>query len=302
MDRLQAGGVDLLILDLEMPEMDGLQTLKELAARGIRTKTLVFSSKSKRGAEITFEALRLGADDFVAKPGPGDNDTSPQQKIRQLIETVMELTQEKQIESSAPVMQNPEVIVIAASTGGPGALEKMFSKVKGPLTCPVLIVQHMPPVFTTTFAERLQKVSGIECREGVDGEKVTNRIYVAPGDFHMQLAGTRDAAFIEINQNEQVQMVRPAADPLFMSAARIFGKRALAFVLTGMGADGADGAGLIKNTGGTVVIQNPASCVVFGMPGAVKNRGFYDYQMNPEEMAAAINLINQSSFKTLHSA
>jgi len=169
-------------------------------------------------------------------------------------------------------------------------LEKVFSQLKSPLSCPILVVQHMPPIFTATFAERLQKITGIVTREGQHGEPLLpDRIYLAPGNFHMQIAGTVEKPVIEINQNPAVQMVRPAVDPLFKSAAAIFGNKCLGLVLTGMGADGRSGSEEIKKGGGLVLIQDQASCVVFGMPGAVKAVGAYDEILTPDQIAELLN-------------
>ncbi len=311
LQRMMHSQIDLLILDLEMPEMDGLQTLKEMAANSIKCKVLVFTSVSRHCAEIMLEALRLGATDFITKPSAdevlSEAERAPVFRIRKLIEPRLaalfpdyEMSQQF-IEPAKPieVLQQypkvdmktfePEIIVIAASTGGPSVLEKVFSRLKAPLNCPILVVQHMPPVFTATFAERIQKTCGIETREAVNGERLLpNRIYIAPGDYHMTLNGTRTEAFLEVNQGPRVQEVRPAADPLFEAAAAIFGEKCLGIVFTGMGADGRNGARKIKQAGGMILIQDSASCVVFGMPGAVKAVNAYDFILSPSEISEVI--------------
>ena len=147
----------------------------------------------------------------------------------------------------------------------------------------------MPPIFTATFAERIQKSCGIETREAINGERLLpNRIYIAPGDYHMTIKGSRSETFLEVNQGPHVQMVRPAVDPLFESAATIFGVKCLGIVFTGMGVDGCIGAQKIKQAGGMVLIQDPDSCVVFGMPGAVKAVNAYDYILSPSEISEII--------------
>ncbi len=309
LERLAQGSVDLLILDLEMPEMDGLTTLKELANRGLKTKVLVFSSASKRGAEITLDALRLGATDFIAKPGPGDADptsgeTDPSQKIRSLLQPKINaifpdaagsvLVQSHKGSTKYPStvwdLLNPKIIVIGSSTGGPTVLETVFSGLLGPISCPIVIAQHMPPIFTATLAERISRVCGISAAEAKHGEILEkNKIYIAPGDFHLTLQGTADCVTLVLDQGPQINSVRPAVDPLFQSAARIFKDRCLGFVLTGMGADGKVGAEAIKDKGGTIVIQNEQSCVVFGMPGAVFTSGAYDRIETPSGIIKILN-------------
>ncbi len=314
LDRMQQAPVDLLILDLEMPEMDGIQTLKELAARNMKCKVLVFSSSSKRGAEITFEALRLGASDFIAKPGAEDGSahatdvavlsSNPSLKIQSLLEPKMAALFPLVLKTTAAKPEapkagatgskypniiwelfNPQVIVIGSSTGGPTVLETIFSKLQGPLKIPILITQHMPPVFTAALAERLQRTNGIPTVEATHGMPLEpNKIYIAPGNFHMKLMGSKDRTSIILNQEPLINSVRPAVDPLFEDAARIFKERCLAFVLTGMGADGKVGAEKVKENGGGVIIQNEASCVVFGMPGAVMASGAYDKVFTPAEI------------------
>ncbi|MDZ4081717.1 MAG: response regulator, partial [Bdellovibrionales bacterium] len=211
-ERLSQSAIDLMILDLEMPEMNGLETLQEISKRGYSVKVLLFSSHSKRGAEITMDALRAGASDFVPKPGAefhgADVGSDPAKKILDLIKPKIEAlfgdlqgtaTQaQPRFEQSPSAGQaypkilwetvRPKVVVIGSSTGGPTALEKLFSEVSGPISAPVLIAQHMPPIFTATLAERLKKLLGIEVHEGRHGELIQpNHVYVAPGDFHMTL-------------------------------------------------------------------------------------------------------------------
>lgn len=306
MSRLEQIQVDLVILDLEMPEMDGIQTLKAIKGKNMRCKVLVFSSASKRAAEITLEALKLGAQDFIAKPGFFDeqnsNAAAPQDIIFELLEPKLRgIFKDVQNVGTDPSNQiikvennynkvnwklfRPKIVVIASSTGGPTVLEKIFSDLRPPLNCPILIVQHMPPIFTTTLAERIERISGIPAREGIHGEVVeNNRIYIAPGNFHMSLSGSQDRTCILLDQSELQNSVRPAADPLFESAARIYNERCLGIVLTGMGSDGQRGSERIKEHHGAVIIQESDSCVVFGMPGAVKNSGAYDLILNPQEI------------------
>jgi len=306
-DRLGQSAADLLILDLEMPEMDGLQTLVELKKRGLTCKVVVFSSASKRGAEITMEALKLGASDFIAKPGADSaaGEAKPSGRIRELLEprirALFPLTETPSpltgstASALAPFPKlhweifQPRIIVIGSSTGGPSALEHIFSQFSGPIRCPILITQHMPPVFTAALAERISKISGIPAAEAKHGAAIeNNHIYIAPGDFHLRVQGTAERPFLTLDQTPQIHSVRPAVDPLFVSASALFQSRCLGIVLTGMGADGRVGAEAIKHHGGAVVIQNKASCVVFGMPGAVQASGAYDREATPDEIAVLL--------------
>jgi two-component system, chemotaxis family, protein-glutamate methylesterase/glutaminase len=254
-DRLEQNPTDLLILDLEMPEMDGLQTLREIQNRGIKVKVLVFSSVSKRGAEITLEALRLGASDFIPKPGSSDFGESgdgaraidPSTKIRNLIVPKIEAFFPNRPEH-IPIQEGskpggdyprilwdlfqPKVVVIGSSTGGPTVLEKIFSNISGPIRCPILMTQHMPPIFTATLAERLQRLSGIPTFEGKHDQEVKpGCAYVAPGNFHMTLKGTPENLRLQLDQGPLVNSVRPAVDNLFDSAASIFNEKCLGIVL-----------------------------------------------------------------------
>lgn len=308
LERIHQSLPDLLVLDLEMPEMDGIATLKEMSRLGVSTKVLVFSSASKRGASITLEALRLGASDFIPKPSglgvPGQEMKSPEVVIRELmgprllalfpsygaIPAARPRREAKGGGYASPVWSlfHPKVVVIGSSTGGPNALEKIFSGISGPLRCPILITQHMPPLFTTMLAERLSKVSGIACAEGKNGERVENRIYLAPGGFHMKIIGAGTEARIGLDEGALINSVRPAVDPLFESAVEHFGSSCLGIILTGMGSDGRVGAQAIKQAGGAVLIQSQESCVVYGMPGAVDEAGAYDRILSPEGITASL--------------
>ena len=334
LERIKQTKIDLVILDLEMPEMNGIETLEAMNALRFEGKTIVFSSTSKMGIDSTFEALKKGASDFVTKPGPGINsqdDGSPKDpalKIRETlgpkVESLFKLKNQSYLEPDASKTNSnepganqsvnqgneiagtqapqfytnsivvdairPKIIVIGSSTGGPNLLESVFSKIKGPLTAPIVIVQHMPPLFTTSFAERLGRISGIETKEAKENELIrSNRIYVAPGDHHLRIAGSLSDAHFKLDKGPQIHSVRPAVDPLFQDAAMVYQKNCLGFILTGMGYDGRDGAKAVKVSGGAIVIQDRESSVVYGMPGAVQSINAFDRICKPNEI---INLIN----------
>lgn len=312
-DFLKSTKADLLILDLEMPDMNGLETLIKLREEGIKSTVLVFSSASKRGAEITLEALRRGARDFVTKPGPSEG--SPQEKIRELLEPKISALFSVSFAQAAASVQpstqaanvthsltnavfppatpweifRPKAIVIGSSTGGPNALEAIFSGYREAPAVPIFITQHMPPIFTAAFAERLASVSGLRVKEAEHGEEVrSDRVYVAKGDYHMRIRGNQQRQIIELDQGPRIQSVRPAVDPMFSSASEIWRASLLGIVLTGMGADGAEGSRIIKNASGTVLIQSAESCVVYGMPAAVERAKAYDQILNLEQISAAL--------------
>ncbi len=296
-ERMKELEVDVCILDIEMPVLDGLETLKEMHRLNLRTRAIMFSSLTVSGAEKTLEALRLGAVDFVPKPRAEDGTIdSPAQRIRDVLvprifsifpEAVCPIPRRTQLPSKLAWDRFvPEVLVIASSTGGPNALIDFFSLLKAPLPYPVLVTQHMPPIFTASLAERIGGHSGKIALEAVHGEPLLpNRVYVAPGNYHLSIGGSRTSPLAVLDQNPPRNFVRPCADFLFESAASIFGRNTLGIVLTGMGRDGADGAAAIKAANGAVLVQDAQSCVVFGMPGAVTEEGNFDYAGPPSDLA-----------------
>jgi two-component system chemotaxis response regulator CheB len=298
--KLETTNVDLITLDMEMPEMNGLETIKAIKAKGYKVKIIVFSSQTTAGAQSALEALKLGADDVVSKPsGEVTSFELAQEMIKNsLLPRVQQflnfptsrLPKATPVTTSSKTKTNltlfqPKAVVIASSTGGPNALETLFSQLQTPYRIPIFIVQHMPPIFTKILADRLTTISGCEIREAVDGEVVAaNRVYVAPGDYHMVLVSEGDNIKISLNKEAQRNSVRPCADFLFESASEIYKDRLLGVVLTGMGEDGADGARMIKKRDGGIVIQNQESCVVYGMPGAVFAHGDFDEIKDISEM------------------
>lgn len=306
--KLEQESVDLITLDMEMPEMSGIETIKEIRKRKSKVRIIVFSSYTTRGSEMTLEALELGADDFVAKPtGTAGSITSAAEAIKKdLVPKIMQFfvdkTAKTSVKDSAPshfLTQDtsktletypkkdldtfiPSVIVIGSSTGGPPALEKVLMDIKKPLRIPILIAQHMPPVFTASLAKRLQELTGIEAAEGKQDEPVIpNRIYIAPGNYHMTVKRVSSGYQICLDQGPLRNSVRPAVDPLFESASELWGPKCMGIILTGMGEDGMLGCRAIKKAGGGVQIQDQASCAVFGMPGAVYAAKLYDGMSDP---------------------
>jgi two-component system chemotaxis response regulator CheB len=305
LQKLQVHQVDLVTLDMEMPELGGLETIKEMKRLGHKAKIIVFSSQTVRGAEKALDALAAGADDVVAKPSSDDMNFEKAQKM--IEEALLPRVQQfvhgaKPRRTPAPALNFPstsaasggkknlktffpKAIVIASSTGGPTALETIFQQLKVKPKIPVFMVQHMPAVFTQILAKRLSEISGMNVIEATHNLRAENgSVYLAPGGFHMTLVKDDVGIMIKLNQDELRNSVRPAADFLFESAADIYKHNLLGVVLTGMGEDGAAGARRIHQLGGGILIQDKESCVVFGMPGAVFMNDDYDDIMNLSEM------------------
>lgn len=268
----------LLILDMEMPKMGGMEVIKYLRDKGSRIPILVFSSYSEKGAELTLEALIQGANDFAPK--------SPMEKDKKGIDYIKEdiLAKVLQFRKDTTIKNNkgekctklkasscvPKIICMGSSTGGPKAVQELLSRVSPTITVPILLVQHMPAVFTAKFAETLNKYCKIEVIEARDGEIVKpGKCYIAPGDYHMELFRENGELVLRMNQKEKVCFVRPAVDILFKSVTKIFGGNMLAVILTGMGEDGKSGCLEVHRNGGQVIIQDRESSSVWGMPGAV---------------------------------
>jgi len=293
---------DLVLLDVEMPVMDGLVTLKKLRGRGHSMPVIMCSSLTQRGAKVTIEALAGGASDYVAKPhNQAGRDAAIAALSQELIPKIQALTQGLRGAAVAQAARSPvfapmapapsaagaripafpmtplTALAIGVSTGGPAALDVLLPALPAGFPLPVLVVQHMPEVFTRLLAERLNGRCSLRAREAAEGEPVTpGTIYVAPGNWHMevQTAAHRGASHaIHLTQAPAENHCRPAADVLFRSAATVYGAGVLAVVLTGMGADGMLGCRRIRELGGWVLAQDQATSTVWGMPAAVANAG-----------------------------
>jgi len=300
-NQLERIDPDVVVLDVEMPELDGIQALPLLLAKKRDLVVLMASTVTRRNAEISLRALALGAADYVPKPPSTREVTTSANFRRELIEKIRELglrakrlRQPRPAPGAAPAARPvapapsepgvvlrpmpaipPRVLLIGSSTGGPQALNALVTQIGGLLQhAPVLIVQHMPPTFTAILAEHLMRLSGRPVREAKDGEEVNaGTIYIAPGGRHMRVVRRDGVATIALDDGGLVNFCKPAVDPLFSSAAEVWGGKALALVLTGMGSDGLAGARQLVLAGGHVVAQNEATSVVWGMPGQVANAG-----------------------------
>ncbi len=317
LQKIEQTSVDLVTLDMEMPELDGLATLREIRSRGLKLRSLVFSSHTTKGAEKALQALALGATDVIAKPaGDAQSFERASESIRerlvpkvvQFMDPWLRSVRPPAAGAAAPMpaapksaalatvprkdlqLFRPHVCVIASSTGGPQALEILLRSLPRKPARPILIAQHMPPVFTEILAKRLGEATGLDVREARAEEVLAPGVVrICPGDWHLRLArNAKGEMLTKLAQDPARNSVRPAADYLFESAADEFPGRCLGVVLTGMGEDGAAGARRIRHRDGAVVIQDRESCVVFGMPGAVFAAGDFDAQGTLPELGAIL--------------
>lgn len=310
---------DVLILDIEMPNMGGLEALPKLLAARPGLKVLMASTLTTKGASVTLRALELGAADYIPKPdstrigGADGFRTELLTKIRALCGRTRAWPTPPTLgggaaapapatspsPSHAPAAQAPhaphslkpaapviqlrprsgpkriDCLVVGASTGGPPALRNFLLGLGPDWKLPILIVQHMPATFTTILAEHLDKALPQKVQEAKDGMLIESRnVYIAPGDWHMTIKPDPICKQIKLDQSAQINWCRPAVDPLFKSAADVYGNHALGVVLTGMGHDGRDGAAALVAAGASVMVQDEASSVVWGMPGAVAEAGY----------------------------
>jgi two-component system chemotaxis response regulator CheB len=305
---------DAITLDIEMPEMDGLQTLRELRARGIRTPVIMFSTLTERGALATLDALAAGADDYVAKPANVGSVQDSILRIRLEVvpkikalcwkskgyrwpptpappNTIAPVVSPSAVRPSSPSIweQRVDLVAIGTSTGGPNALAEVIPRLPANFPVPIVIVQHMPPTFTRFLAERLSASSSIVVEEGFSGALVQpGHAWIAPGDFHMNLRRENTSICLGIFQAEPENSCRPSVDVLFRSVAEVFRKNVLAVVMTGMGQDGLQGCQHIKAAQGQVIVQDEASSVVWGMPGYVAKAGLADSILPVTEIADEI--------------
>jgi two-component system chemotaxis response regulator CheB len=297
---------DLVTLDVEMPEMNGLETLAAIRKTYPKLRVIMFSTLTERGASTTLDALALGASDYVTKPSnTGSLDATMRQLREQLIPKIKALCEIRPSEPDAAVAQPTglrpsrprsatdfgriDVLAIGTSTGGPNALAEVLPGIPGNFPVPIVIVQHMPPLFTRLLAGRLNQRSGLTIREGVAGEILrAGEAWIAPGDFHMTVEKKGTNVVLALNQNQPENYCRPSVDPMFRSVAKAFGASALAVVLTGMGGDGTNGARHIREKGGQVLVQDEASSIVWGMPGQIATAGLADGIYPLGSMAAEI--------------
>lgn len=290
--KLEQISCDLVVLDVEMPEMDGITAAARIREKWPRLPILMCSTLTARGADATLRALAAGATDYVAKPSAMNGNDAMAAFATDFINKLKGLTEHRRhaadpaprkiVPLAAPTRtrtppRKPAILAIGCSTGGPNALATVFANLPKDLGVPVVITQHMPPLFTRMLAERLTASSGIPVVEAAEGDVLEpNRAYVAPGDYHMTFR--RDGVHIRVvlNQDPPENSCRPAVDVMFRSVAKLFGPDTIAAVLTGMGHDGAVGARYIAEAGGWIIVQDEKSCVVPSMPNSVVALGVHN--------------------------
>lgn len=283
LQKVRALKPDVVTLDIEMPRLNGLQALEQIMAEMPRPVVMLSAAGSDLGNEMTLRALERGALEFVRKPsGPVSIDLS---SVRQQLLTALDAAKAMNmggVRESSPApsettaegtTKSPDsatrIVVIASSTGGPRALAEIIPSLPENLRAAVVVVQHMPREFTRLLAERLGTMSDLWVGEAIDGKTLReNRVYVAPGGYHMTVNGEPGNASIRLDSSAPMWGVRPAADPLFFSVAETFGAATIGVVLTGMGRDGAEGLRRIREAGGTAIVQDRESSIIYGMPQA----------------------------------
>lgn len=328
-NRIERINPDVAVLDIEMPELDGISALPQLLAKKRDLVIIMASTLTRRNAEISFKALSLGAADYIPKPESTRETSAADVFHHDLIQKIRHLgarLRRKQAVASPPLApvspaarapivvrpasapavhapssgslstrpfstQTPKVLLIGSSTGGPQALMSLVTEL-GPVIdrFPVLITQHMPPTFTTILAEHLARSSRKPAAEAVDGEPVKpGRIYLAPGGKHMRVVRSGADAAIALDDGPAVNFCKPAVDPLFTSAIDVWHGGILCAILTGMGSDGMRGGKDIVAAGGSVIAQDEASSVVWGMPGAAANAGICAAILPLNQIGAKVN-------------
>lgn len=289
--------VDVVVLDLEMPVMDGMTALPLMLAKRPRLQIIVASTLSQRNARISLDALQKGAADYVPKPETGSLVNAAEFE-RELTSKIMALGRRSHATAGAraasPVALAPRrrdpvrpgVIAIGGSTGAPPVLLKLMAEMRGAITQPILITQHMPATFTALLAEQIERAGGRPCAEGKDGEPILpGRTYVAPGGFHMTVGRSGATPVIRLNQEPPEHYCRPAVDPMLRSAAEVYGNRLAAVILTGMGHDGAEGCRIAATSGGRFAVQDEATSAVWGMPGAAAKTGLAEAVLPADRIA-----------------
>jgi len=298
--RLALEKTDIVLLDVEMPEMDGIEVLREIRATDPVIPVVMFSSLTARGAVATLDALSAGANDYVTKPQAQESAEAAldyvyealSTRIRALVGTrtdpEIKDASTSARESSRPSFR-PSILAIGASTGGTEAMHEMLTHFPDSLPFPVVAVQHMPPIFTGYFAERLDRLLPFSVIEGADKMDVApNTVYIAPGGLHMTVERGTRGLWLRTYDGPKVNSCRPAVDVLFASLAKLKQERILGVVLTGMGSDGLDGARDLVNSGGSIFVQDAASSVVWGMPGAIAREGLATKIAPVEQLAKNI--------------
>jgi two-component system chemotaxis response regulator CheB len=308
LEKIEALDPDLLTLDLQMPDMDGLQVLMEINRRRLRVKAIMVSSFTSEGAQATTDALLEGAFDFILKPTGNDSATNRQllkDALEEKVAAFRESTQQRgnhtrivdkfRVATEAVFEPAPipsfacRAVIIGASTGGPQALKTVLPRLPAELSVPVLVVQHMPAKYTCSLAKRLHELCALDVREASDGmEAIAGRVLIAPGGKQMKLERDGQRMLVRVNDDPSENGVRPAVDYLIRSASELYLGNVLVVIMTGMGRDGLLGCQNLKKAGGYVFAQSQEDCVVYGMPKAVIDEGLADRVLTMGKIAPAI--------------
>lgn len=301
--KLKQIDADIITLDIEMPEMDGIETLRELNKNKIDIPVLMLSSVTKLGAELTFKALEMGAIDFITKPSnifnvnSGEKSNEIINKIKLVINSNNIFTSNiklkdckvKQIGSNQNSKVN-NIVGIGCSTGGPRALQEIIPQIPKGVNGTFLVVQHMPPGFTKSLAERINTLSNIIVKEAEDGEIVKNGYcYIAPGDKHLLLINSGNKFKIKLDDGENVNGHKPSVDILLDSIANLKNINKIGVILTGMGSDGSIGLKNLVESGGYSIGQNEDSCIIYGMPKSAYNLGAVKIQLPLQNIMDEVN-------------
>jgi len=301
-DLIERVKPDVVTLDVQMPGRDGIEVLRALKQRGLSPRSIMVSSLTAQGAPTTVAALMEGAFDFILKPAGVDLHVTRdliQRELTEKLSAVRESMEPAAAAATPPSPQRParpsaaarfDAIVIGTSTGGPQALRAVIPLLPADLPVPVFVVQHIPAQFTASLAERLDGMSRLRVVEAADGMLVApGMVLVAPGGRHLGVAHHGEQVACVLDNGPRRRGCRPSVDHLLESAARLYGGKVLAAVLTGMGCDGLDGCHELKRRGGTVLAQSAEGCVVYGMPKAVSEAGLVDEVVPLEQMAARLS-------------
>lgn len=297
---IKGNDVDVVILDIEMPVMDGLTALPKILEVDPEVKVIMASGLTMKNAEISLKALQAGAADYIPKPSTNRELTGGQDFEHELIEKVKafgDARRHRPTSASKPTVREkaiakpkrsdsisllkrsaitpkPQILAVGSSTGGPQALFELFKGLNGKINVPIVVTQHMPPTFTTILAQHVTRSTGIPATEAKNGDELkAGEILIAPGDFHMIIKKVDGKNIISLNQDEPENFCRPAVDPMLRSVVDIYGDKTFVVILTGMGYDGMKGSKIVSEKGGTIFAQDEESSVVWGMPGAVAEAG-----------------------------
>ncbi len=295
LDSLDRYDVEIIVLDIEMPVMDGMTALPRLLEKKPGVQILMASTLTRKNAEVSLRALSMGAADYVTKPSSTSEIHSVDTFKAELINKIRAIAEagrgeRRRVAKPAPTdpaapkaldivlrdppIQEPDVIAIGSSTGGPQALFRLFGDLGGQVRLPILITQHMPATFTSLLADHISRASTAPCTEAKDGEAILpGRVYLAPGDYHMIAERNGHGKAIRLTKSEPENYCRPAVDPMLRSLAALYGPKILVIMLTGMGSDGRKGCEAVVEIGGSIIAQDQESSVVWGMPGTVVTAG-----------------------------